>query len=337
MVLTVVGAYNESIAKDATNVIRAKGGTKHAAAQFDSAIYGAALRETRQFILAVVEDTWVRLLKDVDYFYTRLTPKQLLNHLNKHATGKHASDILRLRHDMEKYHLQEEGIPEYIALLKQAQEQAKRAGKRHAISDDTLVVIASDAMMSTGRFPRTDELWEELEEDAQDWDTWCTMYTTAYSRAQTKRRAAGGRDEFGSAHVASVAGRQAVEAPLRNVDEDEAVLDREAMDGYMDNIAAAATNQKELLEQLVENNTKLAASNEELVATNKKLTNECRQLREENNSLRRGGQAGARTARPSGPMKMCPNCKRMVRHEPDDCFELEKNAHKRYPGWKSCL
>ena len=88
-------------------------------ARRDRETYGAALRETRFFIIAVVEDTWVRLLKDVDYYYTRLTPKQLLHHLNKHATGKHASDILRLRHEMEKYHLQEEGILEYIALLKQ--------------------------------------------------------------------------------------------------------------------------------------------------------------------------------------------------------------------------
>ena len=48
----------------------------------------------------------------------------------------------------------------------------------------------------------------------------------------------------------------------------------------MDNIAAVAMNQKELLKQLVDNNTKLALANKELV-----VTNECRQLNEENNSL----------------------------------------------------
>ena len=31
------------------------------------------------------------------------------------------------------------------------------------------------------------------------------------------------------------------------------------------------------------------------------------------------------------------NCKRMVYHDDDKCMELEKNAHPRYDGWKSCL
>ncbi len=33
----------------------------------------------------------------------------------------------------------------------------------------------------------------------------------------------------------------------------------------------------------------------------------------------------------------CVNCKRMVFHADDNCMELEKNAHLRYEGWKSCL
>ena len=39
-----------------------------------------------------------------------------------------------------------------------------------------------------------------------------------------------------------------------------------ALEGYFDNLAAAAVNKKLVLAQLVANNTKLAATNENLVA-----------------------------------------------------------------------
>ena len=38
-----------------------------------------------------------------------------------------------------------------------------------------------------------------------------------------------------------------------------------ALEGYFDNLAAAAVNNKSVLEQLVANNAKLAATNKELV------------------------------------------------------------------------
>ena len=39
-----------------------------------------------------------------------------------------------------------------------------------------------------------------------------------------------------------------------------------SLEGYFDNLAAAAVNKKLVLEKLVTNNTKLAAANENLVA-----------------------------------------------------------------------
>jgi hypothetical protein len=33
--------------------------------------------------------------------------------------------------------------------------------------------------------------------------------------------------------------------------------------------------------------------------------------------------------------KVCANCRRLVLHKPQTCYELESNASKRYPGWKS--
>ena len=66
------------------------------------------------------------------------------------------------------------------------------------------------------------------------------------------------------------------------------------MEGFFDNLAAAATSDKVVLSQLTDNNTKLVNTNEELLASVKKLTSENRQLQQEINTLRRrvGGNMG---------------------------------------------
>jgi hypothetical protein len=33
--------------------------------------------------------------------------------------------------------------------------------------------------------------------------------------------------------------------------------------------------------------------------------------------------------------KVCTNCGKLVFYKPQTCYELESNASKRYPGWKS--
>ena len=58
------------------------------------------------------------------------------------------------------------------------------------------------------------------------------------------------------------------------------------MDGFFDNLATDATNNKALLVQLADNNTKLVNTNEELVASVKRLTNKTKQLQQEINTLR---------------------------------------------------
>ena len=52
------------------------------------------------------------------------------------------------------------------------------------------------------------------------------------------------------------------------------------MEGFFDNLAAAATNNKAVLAQLADNNTKLVNTNEELEANVKRLTNEIKQLQQ---------------------------------------------------------
>ena len=53
----------------------------HKAKRADRATYETAQRETTQFVLAVVADTWVRELRDSEYLYTKVLPKDLFAHL----------------------------------------------------------------------------------------------------------------------------------------------------------------------------------------------------------------------------------------------------------------
>ena len=55
-----VGGYNPSINNNATAVVRARTEAAHKAKRADPATYETSRRETAQFILAVVDDTWVR-------------------------------------------------------------------------------------------------------------------------------------------------------------------------------------------------------------------------------------------------------------------------------------
>ena len=63
---------------------------------------------------------------------------------------------------MQRYQLEVEGIPEYINMLKNAQ---KKAGRYSCmIANETLLLFASTAMLTTEIFTRTNNDWEDRAE-----------------------------------------------------------------------------------------------------------------------------------------------------------------------------
>ena len=61
---------------------------------------------------------------------------------------------------MQTYHEDMEGIPTYINNLEDAQKQSNRAG--HPITDPTLLLFVTNAMLRTDSFLRANEIWEGL-------------------------------------------------------------------------------------------------------------------------------------------------------------------------------
>ena len=110
-------------------------------------------------MLADVADTWVRELRDPNKIYTEVSPEDLFVYLQAWYTGRHALGLLSLHNEMQRYHLEVEGILEYINMLKDAQRQAGWAGR--TITDDTLLIFASTAMLTSERFPRVNNDWED--------------------------------------------------------------------------------------------------------------------------------------------------------------------------------
>ena len=68
----------------------------HKAKRANRATYETAQRETAQFVLAVVADTWFRELRYTETIYTEVSPKYLLYHLQVGCTGRHSLDLLDL-------------------------------------------------------------------------------------------------------------------------------------------------------------------------------------------------------------------------------------------------
>ena len=91
---TKPAVYYETIKNNATNVVQAKDEAIHTSKIADYLLFAAAECKTRDFILAVVEDTGVCELREPVMFYTAAAPSELLDHLKTLCSGLHALYML---------------------------------------------------------------------------------------------------------------------------------------------------------------------------------------------------------------------------------------------------
>jgi hypothetical protein len=241
--------YDATIPDNATTVQRVKLKTAHKALVDDYASYKAAERGVARFLREVVDDLWINDLKNADTFYTKVTALQIMDHLDANSRGLHAIDMIALRTRMQAYYEQADGIPQYIALLEDAQKKAKRA--QMPIADAELVMMASAAVLAVQHFPRKVEDWEGLPALSRTWPAWKTAFCLAHLKRQRQILASKGGEPLGGAHAA---------IPVTG-----------AMEAALDNLALAATSNKTTVQQLTAANLALTTTVATLTATNKKL------------------------------------------------------------------
>ena len=96
---------------------------------------------------------WVQEIKRDKTYYTLFTVRQMLAHLQAMCGGLHSLGVLALQNKMQRYHIDIKSIPGYIKKLKDVQAKAERAN--NPITDATLVIIATNVMLSTEQSPQT--------------------------------------------------------------------------------------------------------------------------------------------------------------------------------------
>ena len=77
----VIALYNENIEKDATRIEVHQAEGKNEAQRNDRQLYKTASNACWSFIMAVVNETWHKELKDPDTLYTTVTALKILDHL----------------------------------------------------------------------------------------------------------------------------------------------------------------------------------------------------------------------------------------------------------------
>jgi hypothetical protein len=225
----------------------------------DYKAYTAADHSVKVFIEAVVNNTWICNHCNPETFYSNVTAFTIFNHLCEHSSSLHALDMVLLTIQMSQYYKGTPDIPEYIFLLEDAQRKATWACL--PITNQTLTVLASPPLLATDIFPRTTELWEELNPANKIWAAWKTAYLAAHKKRANHLHANGGADYLGranSTHTTTL---------------NPSLLD--SINNALDNLASAASNKKAILEQLIASNFPLDISNYNLTIQVKTL---CDQL-----------------------------------------------------------
>ena len=179
--------------------------------------------------------------------------------------------------------------------------------------------------MKTGAHPQTTEKWEDLDAAAQTWDAWKTAYKTTNMKERVLRLATGENAAHGTLrHILPPQGTAI--GDLANKDD---------LEDYFNNLAAAATTEKVVLSQLTAAIAVVTINNKALVATNSKLvaevTNLTRRLGRNSDGATSGNTLDKRSP------KTCLDCKKEGFHKPDTCLELAKNAIRRPTIWKIAL
>ena len=102
---------------------------------------------------------------------------------------------------MQRYHLEVEGIPEYINMIEDAQKQVVRAGR--TIANKTLLHFATTTMLTTKRFLHANKYWEDHAESNKTWTNRKEAYKKAHAKAHIKAQANKGTVKFGAANSAA--------------------------------------------------------------------------------------------------------------------------------------
>ena len=244
-----VEVYDSTIPLDAKVSERLALEAKHKRKIHDSKIEAAAERGMKNFIVAVVDDVWINEKKHRITKYAGVKGVELLTHLKSNYGSIHSLDITELQKQMDEYFDISAGMPRFIEKMEDAKALAEQANK--PIPDHLIVTSAITQMYSSGFYTSAFEKWEELKPAQQISYKFKKRFKDAHKSYERNKNVAAKKMGYGLANAAAV-----IESPAPPPPENFYAA-MTSLESYMDNLAAAKTNEKATLMQLVENNKKL--------------------------------------------------------------------------------
>ena len=109
--------YDESIADGTTGVIHAKTKAIYRTRITDWDAFKAAERQAQSFLIGVFDEAWYYELCEPVTFYTWVTTRQMIEHLQGICVGNHSIDILELQDKVRVMHTEHDSITQYIQAL----------------------------------------------------------------------------------------------------------------------------------------------------------------------------------------------------------------------------
>ena len=224
------GPYDLTIPDAATPVVRNRMEAAHMVLINDFNTFEAAEEGIKAFLLANIDETWLKPLRDATTFFNNVTAYTMLEFLRTNSGGLHDVDLATLPSDMLHYYATAEGIPEFILELEHSREKLERGGV--PMSDATLLATAHSQVMASQHYPEAWREWERMAPAAKTWVAWQAHYRLA--NIERDRILKSNPLAFGAAnHVA------------------DSGINSAAITMALDNIANAATNDSSLIATLM--------------------------------------------------------------------------------------
>ena len=221
------GPYDLTILDAATPVVRNRMEAAHMVLVNYFNTFKAAKDGIKLFIMANIDETWIKPLRDPTSYYNNVTAYTMLEFLRTNSGSLHDVDLATLPSDMLHYYATAEGIPQ----LKYSREKLERGGV--SMLDATLLATAHLQVMGSLHYPEATRKWERLAPAAKTWVAWQAHFHTANIERDCLLKM--NPLAFGAAnHVADTG------------------IDSAAITMALDNIANAATNDASLIATLME-------------------------------------------------------------------------------------
>lgn len=256
-------------------------------------------------ILAAVDEEFLLELRQGIFGYQKVTARQMLDHLRKRGGGLDHVDIMKIRKERDEPWNYTENPATYFARVEKNVHLLSLVTPKPIVTDMTermMAVLA--AVAESGHFNAAVREWEQKPDKEKTWDNIKVFISEEYSKAQKRGGLTAKQVGFGSAN--------AMQDALANVTNDQANL---------------ATNVVDVLKQMSLKMDELQKKVDQATASPTTTPTANRKTWAE------------RKAERDKRLEETPICKNCNGKHPgvadDKCWELEANAAKRRPGWKS--